>query len=101
MTDVPLIITVECRAFAYLTPTRDRTSLIRTGRRATTLVPRRLLSAVAGDTFTEVPDEGIVKRYEYAKGQHVLIDPQEIDELKLEAKHTINMVQFVDENEID
>jgi len=54
-----------------------------------------------GDTFTEVPDEEIVKGYEYAKGQHVLIDPKEIDDLKLEAKHTIDMVRFVDEDEID
>ena len=53
------------------------------------------------DTFTEVPDEEIVKGYEYAKGHHVLIDPQEIDELKLEAKHTIDMARFVDEDEID
>ena len=52
-----------------------------------------------GDTFTEVPDEEIIKGYEYAKGSHVLIDPKEIDELKLEAKHT--MVRFVDEGEID
>src|SRR5262245_42912359 len=49
MMDVPLIVTVECRALAYLTPTRDRISPIRTGRRATTLVPRRLRSAVAGE----------------------------------------------------
>jgi DNA end-binding protein Ku len=48
-----------------------------------------------------VPDEEIVKGYEYAKGQHVLIDPKEIDELKLEAKHTIDMVRFVNEEEID
>jgi DNA end-binding protein Ku len=54
-----------------------------------------------GDTFTEVPDEEIVKGYEYAKGQHVLIDPKEIEDLKLEAKHTIDMVRFVDEDEID
>jgi DNA end-binding protein Ku len=54
-----------------------------------------------GDHFTEVPEEEIVKGYEYAKGQHVLIDPQEIDELKLEAKHTIDMARFVDEDEID
>jgi DNA end-binding protein Ku len=54
-----------------------------------------------GDTFIEVPDEEIVKGYEYAKGTHVLIDPKEIDDLKLEAKHTIDMVRFVDEGEID
>ena len=46
-------------------------------------------------------DEEIVKGYEYVKGQHVLIDPKEIDELKLEAKHTIDMKQFVDEDDID
>src|SRR4029079_8299649 len=54
-----------------------------------------------GDTFTEVPEEEIIKGYEHAKGHHGLIHPQEIDELKLEAKHTIDMVRFVDEAEID
>jgi DNA end-binding protein Ku len=64
--------------------------------------PIRYLKGVHdGDTFTEVPDEEIVKGYEYAKGHHVLIDPKEIDELKLEAKHTIDMVRFVDEGDID
>jgi DNA end-binding protein Ku len=54
-----------------------------------------------GDTFTEVPDEEIIKGYEYATGSHVLIDPKEIDDLKLEAKHTIDMVRFVAQAEID
>ncbi len=54
-----------------------------------------------GDTFTEVPEEEIIKGYEHAKGHHVLIHPREIDELKLEAKHTIDMVRFVEEAEID
>jgi DNA end-binding protein Ku len=54
-----------------------------------------------GDEFVQVPDEEIIKGYEYAKGQHVLIEPKELDDLKLEAKHTIDMVRFVDESEID
>jgi len=54
-----------------------------------------------GDSFTEVADEEIVKGYEHAKGQHILVDPKEIDDLKLEAKHIIDMVRFVDEEEID
>ena len=62
---------------------------------------KQVKGAREGDTFTEVPDEEIVKGYEYAKGSHVLIDPKEIDDLKLEAKHTIDMVRFVDEDEID
>ena len=48
-----------------------------------------------------MPEEEIIKGYEHAKGHHVLIHPKEIDELKLEAKHTIDMVRFVDEAEID
>jgi DNA end-binding protein Ku len=54
-----------------------------------------------GETFTEVPDDEIIKGYEHAKGHHVLIHPKELDDLKLEAKHTIDMVRFVDEAEID
>jgi DNA end-binding protein Ku len=51
--------------------------------------------------FEEVPEDEIVKGYEHAKGHHVLIKPEEIDDLKLEAKHTIDMVRFVDEADID
>ena len=46
------------------------------------------------------PDD-IVKGYEVEKGKYVLITDDEIDEVKLEAKHTIDLVQFVDENDID
>ncbi|MGI8851885.1 MAG: Ku protein [Methyloceanibacter sp.] len=31
------------------------------------------------DTFTEVPEEEIIKGYEHAKGHHVLIHRKEID----------------------
>jgi DNA end-binding protein Ku len=51
--------------------------------------------------FKEVPEEEIIKGYEHTKGHHVLIKPQELDELRLEAKHTIDMVRFVDRDEID
>src|SRR5262245_13399221 len=54
-----------------------------------------------GDQFTEAPEDEIVKGYEHAKGHHILIDPQELDDLKLEAKYTIDMVRFVHEAEID
>ncbi len=48
-----------------------------------------------------VENEEIIKGYEYEKGKYVLIDPKEIDELKLEAKQTIELVRFVDEDAID
>ncbi|HZP10367.1 Ku protein [Methyloceanibacter sp.] len=48
-----------------------------------------------------VENEEIIKGYEYEKGKYVLIDPKEIDDLKLEAKQTIELVRFVDEGAID
>jgi DNA end-binding protein Ku len=48
-----------------------------------------------------VESEEITKGYEYEKGKYVLIDPKEIDELKLESKQTIDLARFVDEDAID
>src|SRR5680860_1768608 len=48
-----------------------------------------------------VENEEITKGYEYEKGKYVLISPEEIDELKLESKQTIELVRFVDEDAID
>ncbi len=48
-----------------------------------------------------VENEEITKGYEYEKGKYVLIDQKEVDELKLEAKSTIELVRFVDEDAID
>ena len=53
------------------------------------------------DGFETVSDDEIVKGYEHIKGHHILIRPDEIDELKLEAKHTIDMARFVDRETID
>jgi DNA end-binding protein Ku len=48
-----------------------------------------------------VENEEIVKGYEYEKGKYVLIDPKEVDDLKLESKQSIELVRFVDEDAID
>jgi DNA end-binding protein Ku len=48
-----------------------------------------------------VENEDITKGYEYEKGKYVLMDPKEIDDLKLEAKQTIELVRFVDDEAID
>jgi len=53
------------------------------------------------DGFEEVLEEKIIKGYEHTKGHYVLIEPSELDALKLEAKHTIDMTTFVDRDEID
>jgi DNA end-binding protein Ku len=64
--------------------------------------PIRYVKGIETDKgFKEVAEDEIVKGYGYAKGHYVLLHPEEIDDLKLEAKHTIDMRQFVDEKEID
>ncbi len=43
----------------------------------------------------------IVKGYEVAKGEYVLLEQDEIDAVKLESKKTLELTQFVDQSEID
>jgi DNA end-binding protein Ku len=64
--------------------------------------PIKYLKGIETDHgFEEAPEEEIIKGYEHTKGHHVLIEPQELDALKLEAKHTIDMKTFVDLDQID
>lgn len=48
-----------------------------------------------------VEREDIVKGYEYAKDQYVLLEPDELKGLKLESADSFAVVQFVDRNDID
>ena len=48
-----------------------------------------------------VESEDIVKGYEIDKGRYVLFAPEEIDEVKLEARRTLDLVQFTQMGEID
>jgi DNA end-binding protein Ku len=48
-----------------------------------------------------VEKEDIVHGYEVEPGNYVLLEDEEIDKLKLETRHTIELVQFVDACEID
>ena len=48
-----------------------------------------------------VDRDEIVKGYEISKGNYVLLDDDEIEAAKVESKRTLDLVQFVDANEID
>ena len=48
-----------------------------------------------------VDRDEIVKGYEVEKGHYVLLDPEEIESVKLESRKTLDLVQFVDEKDID
>jgi DNA end-binding protein Ku len=65
---------------------------------------RVLASAVerAPDESAEevVERSQIVKGYEYAKGQYVTIEPEELAHLRVASKHTMEVTQFVDEADL-
>jgi len=48
-----------------------------------------------------VDRDQIVKGYEVSKGHYVLLDPEEIESVKLESKKTLDLVEFVDVHDID
>jgi DNA end-binding protein Ku len=48
-----------------------------------------------------VDRDQIVKGFEVSKGHYVLLDPEEIESVKLESRKTLDLVEFVDVGEID
>ncbi|MHA6289085.1 non-homologous end joining protein Ku [Maricaulis sp. CAU 1757] len=48
-----------------------------------------------------IDSDDIVKGYEIDKDEYVLIEPDELDDLKLESRSSIELVQFVEHHEID
>src|SRR5690349_1456689 len=49
----------------------------------------------------ELNNEQIVKGYEYAKDQYVVIEPEEIDKLRTKADRSVNIDGFIPQDAID
>jgi DNA end-binding protein Ku len=58
----------------------------------------RKVSEQSGD---EVPNDRIVKGYEISSGQHVVVEPEEIDALAPKASKAVEIEDFVDLDQID
>ena len=58
-------------------------------------------AAESDEATTAVDKDEIVKGYEYKKGQYVVIEPAELENLRVPSKHTIAVSQFADANELD
>ena len=43
----------------------------------------------------------LVKGYEYADKQYIIIDDEDLDAVRIESNHTLNIEAFVDESEVD
>jgi DNA end-binding protein Ku len=62
-----------------------------------------LQSAVDSDSENVGPAVGkdeIVKGYEYRKGEYIIIEPSELENLRVPSKHTIEVNQFVGSDEL-
>jgi DNA end-binding protein Ku len=57
-------------------------------------------AAESKEATTAVENDEIVKGYEYRKGQYVIIEPSELENLRVPSKHTIAVSQFVDIKEL-
>jgi DNA end-binding protein Ku len=62
---------------------------------------RRIHYKNATEDRETVEPADIVKGYEYEKGQYVPIEDDELKKLRIESKHMIDLVQFVDVRDID
>jgi DNA end-binding protein Ku len=61
-------------------------------------IKQQLVNSRSGEV---VPREEIVKGYEFAKGQYVLFEPDELKALEAAATHTIDIVEFLKADQID
>jgi len=61
-------------------------------------VKQQLVNSRSGEV---VAREEIVKGYEFAKGQYVLFEPDELKALEAAATHTIDIVEFLKAEQID
>jgi DNA end-binding protein Ku len=55
---------------------------------------------VSGDD-DPLEKEDIVKGYEYSKGEFVMIEPEDIDNLRIPSRQTLDIAQFVDRDAVD
>ena len=59
------------------------------------------LEDAPGEAASPVEKDEIVKGYEYRKGEYVMIEPKEIEALRVPSKHTIAVTQFVGLDELE
>jgi DNA end-binding protein Ku len=55
---------------------------------------------VSGDD-DPLDKEDIVKGYEYSKGEFVMIEPEDIENLRIPSRQTLDIAQFVDRDAVD
>jgi DNA end-binding protein Ku len=90
---------VSCPIALYpASSSSERISFNRINRKTGNRLKQQMVDA---GTSEAVDKENIARGYEYAKGQYLVIEDEEIDKIKIESTHTIDIDSFVPRSEID
>ena len=90
---------VSCSVALYpATSTSQRIRFNIINRETGNRIRNEIVDAETGDP---VPQEDRVKGYQFEKGQYVLLEEDELDNVALESTHTIDIEQFVPVSEVD
>jgi Ku protein len=76
----------------------ERVSFNRVNKKTGNRLKQLMVDADSGQT---VDKEDIGRGYEYAKGQYLFVEDDELDKIKIESTHTIDIASFVPRAEID
>lgn len=90
------LITVPVRLYSAVS--RKTVSFNQLDRRTGSRIKRKWVSALDGE---EVADADLVRGYEISSGNYVTVTDEELDSLDPQASRSIDIVEFVDLNEID
>ena len=76
----------------------ERVSFNRINSKTGNRLKQQMVDAESGEP---VDKEDIKRGYEYTKGQYIVVEDEEIDKIKIESTHTIEIDNFVPRSEID
>src|SRR5712692_7225761 len=90
---------VSCPIALYpASSSSERVSFNRINTKTGNRLKQQMVDAESGEP---VEKDDIGRGYEYAKGRYILVDDAEIEKIKIESTHTIEIDRFVPRSEID
>jgi DNA end-binding protein Ku len=90
---------VSCPIALYpASSSSERVSFNRINKKTGNRLKQQNVDSVTGDP---VDKEDIGRGYEYAKGQYLLVEDEELAKIQIESTHTIDIDRFVPRNEVD
>src|SRR5215472_6567112 len=80
------------------TSEREKISFNQLNKETGNRIKYRKVDAETGD---EVSQDNIIKGYEVSKGEYIELEPEELEAVAIESKHTLEIEEFVPKKDID